>query len=221
MPETQALYGSDLSRLSPFAASLARKGTLKWAIAITASLGAILEVIDTSIVNVALPDIQGNLGATLSEAGWVSTGYACANVVIIPLTAWLGYRFGKKNYLLFSLIGFTVASFLCGLAPNLPFLVFARVLQGLAGGGLLAKAQAIRHRRHRRPRLRSGDRRLPDRHARLALDFLHQPAGGHHRRAHGNGLPARGPRGRDRPHARGLARARAAHDGPRLPANLP
>jgi DHA2 family multidrug resistance protein len=137
------LYGSDLSRLSPFAASLARKGTLKWAIAITASLGAILEVIDTSIVNVALPDIQGNLGATLSEAGWVSTGYACANVVIIPLTSWLGYRFGKKNYLLFSLIGFTVASALCGLAPNLPFLVFARVLQGLAGGGLLAKAQAI------------------------------------------------------------------------------
>src|SRR5580692_672114 len=143
MPQTQALYGSDLSRLSPFAASLARKGTLKWAIAITASLGAILEVIDTSIVNVALPDIQGNLGATLSEAGWVSTGYACANVVIIPLTAWLGYRFGKKNYLLFSLIGFTVASALCGMAPNLPILVLSRVLQGLAGGGLLAKAQAI------------------------------------------------------------------------------
>ncbi len=114
-------------RRSPRAAR--GKGTLKWAIAITASLGAILEVIDTSIVNVALPDIQGNLGATLSEAGWVSTGYACANVVIIPLTAWLGYRFGKKNYLVFSLIGFTVASALCGLAPNLPFLVFARAAE--------------------------------------------------------------------------------------------
>ncbi|HXA13932.1 MAG TPA: DHA2 family efflux MFS transporter permease subunit [Opitutaceae bacterium] len=139
----EGLYGSDFSRLSPFAASLARKGTLKWIIALTASLGAILEVIDTSIVNVALPDIQGNLGATLSEVGWISTGYACANVVIIPLSAWLGYRFGKKNYMLFSLIGFTAASALCGLAPNLPFLIFARVLQGLAGGGLLAKAQAI------------------------------------------------------------------------------
>ena len=139
----KGLYGSDRSLLSPAAARLADRGMLKWMIAITAALGAILEIIDTSIVNVAMPDIQGNLGATLSEAGWVSTGYACANVVIIPLTAWLGYRFGKKNYLLFSLIGFTVASVLCGLAPNLPFLVFARVLQGLAGGGLLAKAQAI------------------------------------------------------------------------------
>ncbi|HTB79543.1 MAG TPA: DHA2 family efflux MFS transporter permease subunit [Opitutaceae bacterium] len=139
----EGLYGSDLSLLTPLAARLARKGTLKWMIALTASLGAILEVIDTSIVNVALPDIQGNLGATLSEAGWVSTGYACANVVIIPLTAWLGYRFGKKSYMLFSLIGFTVASVLCGLAPNLTILVISRVLQGLAGGGLLAKAQAI------------------------------------------------------------------------------
>ncbi|HZP59364.1 MAG TPA: DHA2 family efflux MFS transporter permease subunit [Opitutaceae bacterium] len=139
----QGLYGSDLSRLSPLAVRLARKGTLKWFIALSASLGALLEVIDTSIVNVALPDIQGNLGSTLAEAGWVSTGYACANVVIIPLTAWLGYRFGKKNYMLFSLIGFTVASALCGLAPNLPILIVARILQGLAGGGLLAKAQAI------------------------------------------------------------------------------
>lgn len=137
------LYGSDLSLLAPLAARLARRGVLKWFIAITASLGALLEVIDTSIVNVALPDIQGNLGSTLSEAGWVSTGYACANVVIIPLTAWLGYRFGKKNYMLFSLVGFTAASALCGLAPNLPVLVVSRVLQGLAGGGLLAKAQAI------------------------------------------------------------------------------
>ncbi len=140
-PET--LYGSDRSLLGPAAAKLLDKGMLKWAIALTASLGAILEVIDTSIVNVALPDIQGNLGATLSEAGWISTGYACANVVIIPLTAWLSNRFGKKQYLLFSLAGFTIASALCGLAPNLGMLIFARVLQGLAGGGLLAKAQSI------------------------------------------------------------------------------
>jgi DHA2 family multidrug resistance protein len=137
------LYGSDRSLLSPLAARLLDRGQLKWLIAITAALGAILEVIDTSIVNVALPDIQGNLGATLSEAGWVSTGYACANVVIIPLTAWLGYRFGRKQYLLFSLIGFTAASALCGLAANLPMLIVSRVLQGLAGGGLLAKAQSI------------------------------------------------------------------------------
>jgi DHA2 family multidrug resistance protein len=138
-----ALYGSDPSLLSPLAARLLDKGVLKWAISLTASLGAILEVIDTVITNVALADIRGNLGASLAEAGWVSTSYACANVVIIPLSAWLGYRFGKKNYFIFSLIGFTLASLLCGMAPNLGVLIFARVLQGLAGGGLLAKAQSI------------------------------------------------------------------------------
>ena len=137
------LYGSDRSLLGPLAARLADRGILKWVIAITAAFGAILEIIDTSIVNVALPDIQGNLGATLSEAGWVSTGYACANVVMIPLTAWLGYRFGKKNYLLFSLVGFTAASVLCGLSTSLGMLIFARVLQGFCGGGLLAKAQSL------------------------------------------------------------------------------
>jgi len=138
-----ALYGSDASLLSPLAARLLDKGVLKWAISLTASLGAILEVIDTVITNVALADIRGNLGASLAEAGWVSTAYACANVVIIPLSAWLGFRFGKKNYFIFSLIGFTLASLLCGMAPNLGVLIFARVLQGLAGGGLLAKAQSI------------------------------------------------------------------------------
>src|SRR5580692_926917 len=135
---SSALYGSDPALLSPLAARLLRRGILKWAIALAGSLGAILEVIDTSIVNVALPDIRGNLGATLSEAGWVSTGYACANVIIIPLSAWLGGRFGRKRYFLFSLIGFTLASVLCGFATNLAMLVVARVLQGLAGGGLLA-----------------------------------------------------------------------------------
>lgn len=138
-----ALYGSDESLLSPAAVALARKGTLKWVIAITAALGAILEIIDTSIVNVAMPEIQGNLGATLSEAGWVSTGYACANVVMIPLAAWLSDRFGRKQYLLFSLVGFTLSSVLCGLSTSLAMLIVARVMQGLCGGGLLAKAQSI------------------------------------------------------------------------------
>ena len=143
MSAPATLYGSDPSLLSPLAARLLDRGVLKWAISLTASLGAILEVIDTVITNVALADIRGNLGASLSEAGWVSTSYACANVVIIPLSAWLGFRFGKKNYFIFSLIGFTLASLLCGVAPNLGVLIFARVLQGLAGGGLLAKAQSI------------------------------------------------------------------------------
>lgn len=138
-----SLYGSDPRLLGPLAARLLQRGTLKWVITLAASLGAILEVIDTSITNVALPDIRGNLGATLSEAGWVSTAYACANVVIIPLSAWLGDRFGRKNYFVFSLVGFTLSSVLCGLAPNLGFLIAARVLQGIAGGGLLAKAQSV------------------------------------------------------------------------------
>ncbi len=138
-----ALYGSDPRYLSPAARVLADKGILKWVIAITAATGALLEVIDTSIVNVALPNIQGNLGSTLAEVGWISTGYACANVIMIPLTAWLSDRFGRKRYLLFSLAGFTAASALCGVSSNLAMLIVARILQGLAGGGLLAKAQAI------------------------------------------------------------------------------
>jgi len=137
------LYGSDRRLLGPLAVRLHDRGMLKWVIAITAALGAILEVIDTSIVNVALPDIQGNLGATLSEAGWVSTGYACANVVMIPLTAWLSDRFGRKRYLLFSLAGFTASSVLCGMSTSLGMLIVSRVLQGFCGGGLIAKAQSI------------------------------------------------------------------------------
>jgi DHA2 family multidrug resistance protein len=116
---------------------------VRWMITVAVSLGALLEVIDTSIVNVALPHIQGNLGATLSEAGWVITGYAIANAIMIPLTAWLGSLYGRKGYFIFSMIGFTVASVACGFAPNLIILVISRILQGLFGGGLLAKAQAI------------------------------------------------------------------------------
>ena len=119
------------------------QGYLKWAIALTASLGAILEVIDTSIVNVALTDVQASLGATVSEVGWVVSGYGIANVIMIPLSAWLGDYFGRKNYFVFSLIGFTAASVLCGFSVNLPMLVLSRIAQGLFGGGLLAKAQAI------------------------------------------------------------------------------
>jgi DHA2 family multidrug resistance protein len=121
----------------------ARQGWLKWAILFSACLGAMMETVDTSIVNVAVPDMRGNLGATLSEIGWVSTGYTMANVIIIPLTAWLGMQFGRKSYFLFSLVSFTVASVLCGMADSLGFLIAARVFQGLAGGGLLAKAQSL------------------------------------------------------------------------------
>ncbi|MCT0198814.1 DHA2 family efflux MFS transporter permease subunit [Synechococcus sp. CS-1325] len=120
-----------------------RLSARQWGVVLTASLAALLEVLDTSITNVALTSIQASLGATLAEVGWVVTGYTMANVVMIPLIAWLGDVFGQNRTFLFSLAGFTVASVLCGLAPTLPALVAARILQGLLGGGLLAKAQSI------------------------------------------------------------------------------
>jgi DHA2 family multidrug resistance protein len=116
---------------------------IRWVIAITVSFAALLEVLDTSIVNVALTHMQGNLGATLSEIGWVSTSYSIANAIVIPLSAWLGRFFGKKGYFVFSLVGFTLSSVLCGFSTSLGMLITARILQGLFGGGLLAKAQAI------------------------------------------------------------------------------
>lgn len=115
----------------------------QWAMVLTASIGALLEIIDTSITNVALIHIQASFGVTLAEVGWVVTGYAMASVVMIPLSAWLSGVFGQRSYFIFCLLGFTAASMLCGLAPNLPVLVLARLLQGLLGGGLLPKAQAI------------------------------------------------------------------------------
>jgi MFS transporter, DHA2 family, multidrug resistance protein len=129
--------------LSGLAARAAEQGWLKWAIVLTASFAAILEVVDVSIVNVALPYMQGNLDATLSEIGWVSTSYSIANVIVIPLSAWLGLRFGKKRYFIFSLVAFVLASILCGLATNLTLLILGRIVQGLGGGGLIAKGQAL------------------------------------------------------------------------------
>jgi len=116
---------------------------IRWLIAMAVSLGALLEVVDTSIVNVALPHIQGNLGATFTEVGWVITAYSIANGIMIPLSAWLGSIFGTKRYFILSMIGFTIASLMCGFSNNLFMLVFSRLLQGLFGGGLLAKAQSI------------------------------------------------------------------------------
>lgn len=127
----------------PASAAPSAKATNKWLVAVAVASGALLEVIDMSIVNVALTDIQASVGATLSQVSWVVSSYAVANVIILPMSAWLGQRFGKKRYFVFSLIGFTIASMLCGMANSLGMLVFARVLQGLMGGGLLAKAQAF------------------------------------------------------------------------------
>src|SRR5262245_56572833 len=101
----------------------------KWAVAVAVATGALLEIIDTSIVNVALADIQASVGATLSQVSWVVSSYAIANVIVLSMSAWLGQRFGKKRYFVFSLIGFTAASVCCGLATNLTMLIAARALQ--------------------------------------------------------------------------------------------
>lgn len=122
---------------------MAEKGLRKWIITITVITAALLELIDTTIVNVSMPQIQGNLGATLEDVAWITTGYAVANVIILPMSGWLGSRFGRKNYFLFSIIAFTIASFLCGNAGNLDELILFRILQGLAGGGLISTSQAI------------------------------------------------------------------------------
>lgn len=122
---------------------MAEVGFKKWIITFTVITASLLELIDTTIVNVAIPQIQGNLGATLEDIAWLSTGYAVANVIILPMSGWLGSRFGRKNYFLTSIIIFTIASFLCGNATTLEELIAFRILQGLAGGGLISTAQSI------------------------------------------------------------------------------
>ena len=122
---------------------MAEVGFKKWIITITVITASLLELIDTTIVNVSIPQIQGNLGATLEDVAWITTGYAVANVIVLPMSGWLGSFFGRKNYFLGSIILFTVASFLCGNAHSLNELIAFRIIQGVAGGGLIATAQAI------------------------------------------------------------------------------
>jgi DHA2 family multidrug resistance protein len=112
-------------------------------VTIAVILAAVLEIIDTTIVNVALPNIQGNVGASQEEGTFIVTGYIVANVVVIPLSPWLQRRFGRKQYFFASIAIFTAASFMCGFSHDLVSLVFWRIVQGAGGGGLLSQAQAI------------------------------------------------------------------------------
>jgi len=124
------------------AAASEDKYKYKYLIAIAVTLAAVLELIDTSIVNVAIPHMMGNLGATLDEISWVSTGYIIANVIVIPMSAWLSAHFGRKRYLTGSILLFVLSSFFCGAATSLGGLVFWRVVQGIGGGALLSTAQS-------------------------------------------------------------------------------
>ncbi|HNB71162.1 MAG TPA: DHA2 family efflux MFS transporter permease subunit [Acidobacteriota bacterium] len=114
-----------------------------WIIAISVMLATFMEVLDTSVANVALPHIAGNLSASVSQATWVLTSYLVANAIVLPATGWLSSFFGRKRLLLFCILLFTGASFLCGAATSLEMLVFARILQGVGGGVLQPIAQAV------------------------------------------------------------------------------
>jgi len=118
-------------------------GTRRTLITIAIVTATLLEIIDVTIVNVALPNIQGNFGATVDQAAWIGTGYIIANVVIIPLTPWLQRRFGRRQYYAASIGIFTLASIMCGTSGSLEELVFWRIIQGIGGGGLVSTSQAI------------------------------------------------------------------------------
>src|SRR5215467_4055296 len=131
------------ARVAPPAVVVDRGDPHKYLIAFAVVLAALMQVIDSSIVNVALPDMMGNLGASLDEIAWVSTGYILASVVIIPLTGWLGSFFGRKRYFVGSIVLFTVSSVFCGMSHSLGTLVFWRIVQGLGGGALMTVSQAV------------------------------------------------------------------------------
>src|SRR6201984_3941269 len=114
-----------------------------WLIAVVVALAAFMEVLDTSIANVALPYIAGNLAASNDQITWVLTSYLVSNAIILPMPGWLAGALGRKRFFMSCLGIFTISSLLCGLAPSLGFLLLFRVLQGVGGGGLQPMAQAI------------------------------------------------------------------------------
>ncbi len=124
--------------------SALRKAAINpWVIALTVTLATFMELLDTSIANVSLPYIAGGLGRSYDEVTWILTTYLVANAVVLPLSAWLSRAIGRKNYYLLCVALFTATSLLCGIAPSLGFMLFARVLQGIGGGGLAPVEQAI------------------------------------------------------------------------------
>src|SRR6201988_2095541 len=114
-----------------------------WLIAVVVSLAAFMEVLDTSIANVALPYMAGSLGASNDESTWVLTSYLVSNAIVLPISGWLAGLFGRKRFFMACIVIFTVASMFCGSPPSLGILLLFRVLQGAGGGGLQPMAQAI------------------------------------------------------------------------------
>jgi DHA2 family multidrug resistance protein len=114
-----------------------------WLVAITVTLATFMEVLDSSIANVALPHIAGSLGASYEESTWVLTSYLVSSAIVLPISGWLSTLLGRKRFYMTCVVLFTASSILCGLAPSLPLLILFRVLQGAGGGGLQPSEQAI------------------------------------------------------------------------------
>ena len=114
-----------------------------WIIAVSVMFATFMEVLDTTVVNVSLPHIAGNLSASIDEATWVLTSYLVANAIILPMTGWLASTFGRKRLIMAAVVGFTTSSFLCGLAPNLASLIVFRIIQGATGGVMQPLSQAV------------------------------------------------------------------------------
>src|ERR1019366_2966378 len=114
-----------------------------WMIAASVMLATFMVVLDSSVANVALPHIAGNLSASTDESTWVLTSYLVSNAIMLPAAGWIARRIGRKRLLIFSILLFTAASLLCGVALSMPMLIVARVLQGVGGGGMQPLAQSI------------------------------------------------------------------------------
>jgi MFS transporter, DHA2 family, multidrug resistance protein len=134
---------SELAGVEPSRPEAWRPSFSPWVIAASVMLATFMEVLDTSVANVALPHIAGSLSASTDEATWVLTSYLVSNAIILPATAWLASFFGRKRLLIFCIIIFTASSFVCGAATSLPMLILARVVQGAGGGALQPIAQAV------------------------------------------------------------------------------
>ena len=130
-------------RVSAGTPALERPAVNPWIIAATVMLATFMEVLDTSVANVALPHIAGNLSSTIDETTWVLTGYLVANAIVLPLSGWFSTLFGRKRFYMTCVLLFTISSAMCGLAPNLGTLILFRILQGLGGGALQPVSQAI------------------------------------------------------------------------------
>ena len=123
--------------------SVVETGLRRVIVSVAVIAATLLEIIDTTIVNVALPNIQGNFGVAVDQGAWIVTGYIIANVIVIPITPWLAARFGRRQYFFASIVIFTIASLMCGFSGTFGQLVFWRIVQGLGGGGLISTSQAI------------------------------------------------------------------------------